>query len=59
MHHTPPRTPRVTFAIRLADGTILPVEMNTQSRRFVGRFSRVAAFGPPGSPIVAHIVANN
>ena len=51
--------PRITLAIRLADGTVLPVGMSTESARFVGRYSRLAAFGPLGMPIQAHIVARN
>jgi len=57
--HRSPYSKRVTFAIQLADGTLLPVEMEAESTRFVGRFSRLAAFGPLGAPISAHIVARS
>jgi hypothetical protein len=43
------RLERITLAIVLADGHVLPVEMGANSARFIGRFSRVAAFGPLGT----------
>jgi hypothetical protein len=57
MNNNPPCKKRVTFAIQLADGTSLPVDMNPDSVQFVGGFSRLAAFGPLGARISARIVA--
>lgn len=47
---------RVTLAIRLADGSSLPVEAGVNAMRFIGRYSRVSAFGPLGSRITARLV---
>lgn len=43
------RVEPITLAIVLADGHVLPVAMSARCARFVGRFSRVAAFGPLGT----------
>ncbi len=51
-------TERVTLALRLADGSLLPVEASADSLRFIGRYSRLAAFGPLGVRLDAHVVAN-
>ncbi len=51
-------TDRVTIAFRLADGSLLPVEASSDSLRFIGRYSRLSAFGPLGTRIEAHVVAN-
>jgi hypothetical protein len=50
---------RVTLALRLADGTMLPVEASVHSMRFIGRLSRISAFGPPGTRIRAHFVSSD
>jgi hypothetical protein len=50
---------RVTLALRLADGSMLPVEASVHSMRFIGRYSRISAFGPPGTRIRAHLVSND
>ena len=49
---------RVTLALRLTDGALLPVEASADCLRFIGRYSRLSAFGPPGTRIEAHVVAN-
>ena len=49
---------RVTLAFRLADGALLTVEAAPETLRFVGRYSRLRAFGPLGKPLDAHVVAN-
>ena len=49
---------RVTLALRLADGTLLPVEGSADAMRFIGRYSRLSAFGPLGTRLKAHVVAN-
>ena len=49
---------RVTLAFRLADGTLLTVEAASDTLRFIGRYSRLKAFGPLGKPLDAHVVAN-
>jgi hypothetical protein len=48
---------RVTLALRLADGTLVEVEAGVHSMRFIGRYSRISAFGPLGSRITAQLVA--
>lgn len=50
---------RITLALRLADGSFLPVEAGVNSLRFIGRYSRVSAFGPLGTRITAHLVARD
>jgi hypothetical protein len=50
---------RVTLALRLADGTLVEVEAGVHSMRFIGRYSRVSAFGPLGSRITAQLVARS
>ncbi len=50
-------TERVTLALRLADGSLLPVEASADAMRFLGRYSRVSAFGPLGMRLKAHVVA--
>lgn len=52
-----PATDRLTIALRLADGSVLPVEASADCLRFIGRYSRLSAFGPPGRRIEAHVVA--
>ena len=49
---------RVTLALRLADGSLLPVAASADSLRFIGRYSRLSAFGPLGMRLEAHVVAN-
>ena len=49
-------TERVTLALRLADGSILPVEAGADCLRFIGRYSRLSAFGPLGTRLEAHLV---
>lgn len=51
-------TDRVTLALRLADGSFLPVEASSDALRFIGRYSRLSAFGPLGVRLEAHVVAN-
>ncbi len=51
-------TDRVTLALRLADGGLLPVEASADALRFIRRYSRLSAFGPLGTPLRAHVVAN-
>ncbi len=53
------RTDRVTLALRLADGEILPVEASANSLIFIGRYSRLSAFGPLGKRLKAHVVARS
>jgi hypothetical protein len=50
---------RVTLALRLADGSMLPVVAGVHSMRFIGRYSRISAFGPPGTRIRAQLVSND
>jgi hypothetical protein len=50
---------RVTLALRLADGTRVEVEAGIHAMRFIGRYSRVSAFGPLGTRITAQLVARN
>ncbi|MBN8817294.1 MAG: hypothetical protein J0I80_01085 [Sphingomonas sp.] len=47
---------RVSLAIRLADGATLPVEASSDMLRFIGRYSRLSAFGRPGAPLKAHVL---
>lgn len=48
---------RVTLALRLADGSLLAVEASADALVFIGRYSRLSAFGPPGARLKAHVVA--
>ncbi len=48
---------RVTLALRLADGTQVEVEASVHAMRFIGRYSRISAFGPLGTRITAQLVA--
>ena len=50
---------RVTLALRLADGTRVEVEAGIHAMRFIGRYSRISAFGPPGTRITARLVARH
>ncbi len=50
---------RVTLALRLADGTRVEVEAGVHAMRFIGRYSRISAFGPLGTRITAQLVARN
>ncbi len=59
MIRRPPISERVTLALRLADGTVLPVEASADSLRFIGRYCRLSAFGKPGSRLKAHVVARD
>ncbi len=52
-------TERVTLAIRLADGTSLPIEASATAMQFIGRYSRVSAFGPLGKRLRAIVVARH
>ena len=56
MTHKNPVQQRIMIALRLADDTILPVEMAPESSRFIGHYSRLAAFGPLGAQLRKHIV---
>ena len=49
-------TERVTLALRLADGSVLPVEAAADCLCFIGRYSRLTAFGPLGTRLEAHLV---
>ncbi len=44
---------RVTLALRLADGSRIEIGARADTLRFIGRISRVSAFGPVGSRIAA------
>lgn len=50
---------RVTLALRLADGTRVEVEAGVHAMRFIGRYSRISAFGPLGTRISAQLVARD
>ena len=50
---------RVTLALKLVDGTTIPVEASAHCMRFVGRYSRIAAFGPLGTRLSAQLVARD
>ncbi len=50
-------TERVTLALRLSDGTMLPVEASPDCLRFIGRYSRLSAFGRVGTRLDAHLIA--
>lgn len=50
---------RVTLALHLADGALLPVEGSAGCMRFIGRYSRLLAFGPLGTPLRAHVVSKD
>ncbi|HEY1124588.1 MAG TPA: hypothetical protein VGE65_03070 [Sphingobium sp.] len=50
---------RVTLALRLADGTRIEVEAGVHCMRFIGRYSRISAFGPLGTRITAQLVARD
>jgi hypothetical protein len=52
-------TERVTLALRLTDGSLLPVEASASVMQFIGRYSRVSAFGPLGKRLKAHVVARH
>lgn len=49
----------MTLALRLADGEVLPVEASANSLIFIGRYSRLSAFGPLGKRLKAHVVARS
>jgi hypothetical protein len=51
-----PLADRVTLALRLADASLLPLVASADSLRFIGRYSRLTAFGPIGRPLDAHLV---
>lgn len=57
MANRTPATERVTLALRLADGSIVPVEADAVSLQFIGRYSRLPAFGPLGSRLKVHLIA--
>ncbi|HZV58260.1 MAG TPA: hypothetical protein VFF89_11360 [Sphingobium sp.] len=46
---------RVTLALQLADGSQLNVEASVRAMRFIGRYSRVSAFGPLGTRLRAQL----
>ncbi|GEM_PF-1413073 len=46
---------RVTLALRLADGSDLSVEASVHAMRFIGRYSRLSAFGPLGTRLRAQL----
>jgi hypothetical protein len=50
---------RVTLALKLADGTLVEVQAGIHCMRFIGRYSRISAFGPLGTRITAQLVARN
>lgn len=52
-------TERVTLALRLADGTSLPIEASANAMLFIGRYSRISAFGPLGKRLKAVVVARH
>lgn len=58
MARKPKITERVTLALRLADGSLLPIEASADAMQFIGRYSRLSAFGPLGTRLKAHVVAN-
>jgi hypothetical protein len=51
-----PSPQRVTLALRLADGSLLPVEASADAMCFIGRYCRLSAFGPLGTRLKAHVV---
>lgn len=50
---------RVTLALRLADGSSLTIEGGIHAMRFIGRYSRLSAFGPLGSRISVQRIAHD
>ncbi len=50
---------RVTLALQLVDGTSVDVEASVHCMRFIGRYSRIAAFGPLGTRITASLVGRD
>lgn len=50
---------RVTLSLRLADGSHIEVEAGVHAMRFIGRYSRVSAFGPLGTRITAQLVTRD
>ncbi len=50
---------RVTLALKLADGTLVEVRRASTAYRFIGRYSRISAFGPLGTRITAQLVARD
>lgn len=50
---------RMTLALKLADGSRLTVDASASAMRFIGRYSRIAAFGPLGTRISAQLVARD
>ena len=50
---------RVTLALRLADGARVEVEASVHAMRFIGRYSRISAFGPLGTRITAQLIARD
>jgi len=57
MGRRPSMPHRLTLALRLADGSVLPVEADAGAMIFIGRYARLPAFGPPGSRLRARVVA--
>jgi hypothetical protein len=49
----------VTLALKLADGTHVEVQAGVHCMRFIGRYSRISAFGPLGTRITAQLVARD
>jgi hypothetical protein len=47
---------RVTLALKLVDGTALDVKASAHCMRFIGRYSRIAAFGPLGTRLSAQLI---
>ncbi len=41
----------MTLALKLADGTLVEVQAGVHCMRFIGRYSRISAFGPLGTRI--------
>jgi hypothetical protein len=50
---------RMMLALKLADGSRITVEASANAMRFIGRYSRISAFGPLGTRISAQLVSRD
>lgn len=47
---------RLTLSIELADGSVLPVTLHSDSIAFIGHYARLPAFGPREQMLKFHLL---
>ncbi len=47
---------RLTLTIELADGSVLPVTLHSDSIGFIGHYARLPAFGPREQMLKFHLL---